>query len=91
LINIWVAVRNPWVCKPFEMISHWCSPVTKNKNLELQLSRYCFNLFEFKLDLNWRQTDHAGPWISVNLFGWIIDARIFDSREWDDNINDWKK
>jgi hypothetical protein len=41
------------------------------------------------VDLNWRQTDHAGPWITLNLFGWTVDARIIDNRHWDDERNTW--
>ena len=42
------------------------------------------------MDLNWRQTDHAGPWITVNVFGWTVDLRIVDSRHWNDETNTWE-
>lgn len=89
MINIWFAVRNPFRCREFKNLWNREWKITKNKSLELQFSHYRFNLLEVQLDLNWRQTDHAGPWFMVNLFGLTVDLRIYDHRHWDDTTNDW--
>lgn len=89
MIDFNIRFRNPFPCRTFRGIVCWTRRVTKNKYAELQFSRYAFNWFELGLDLNWRQIDHAGPWITVNLFGWTLDARIYDHRHWDDMTNTW--
>jgi hypothetical protein len=91
MIDFSVRLRNPFPCQEFRNI--WCQggKISDHKYWELQLSRYAFNWFELRVDLNWRQTDHAGPWLTVNLFGFTIDARIVDSRHWDDGINNWAR
>lgn len=63
--------------------------ISQNKFWELQISRYAWNWLEIQIDLNWRQTDHAGPWIMINILGWQFDARIYDHRHWDDQLNNW--
>ena len=89
MINFWIACRNPFPVKPFRMLWHREGKISTNKCWELQISRYSWNWFEIQIDLNWRQTDHAGPWIMVNLLGYQFDARIYDRRSWDDVNNCW--
>ena len=89
MINIWFAVRNPFKTKPFKMLKVWQLFLSKNKVFEFQISRYTFNFLEFQIDLNWRQTDHAGPWLMINLFGYQFDIRIYDQRNWNDETNTW--
>lgn len=90
MISFDLRLRNPFCSKPFYGIVCWTKPLIQHKVFELQFSRYAFNWVEISADLNWRQTDHAGPWITINLFGWTMDVRIYDSRHWDDETNDWK-
>lgn len=90
MINFWLAFRNPLKCKDFENVANVGGWLSTNKHWELQYSRYAFNWLEIKLDLNWRQTDHAGPWLTINLFGHTLDARISDRRRWDDELDRWR-
>ena len=89
MINIWLALRNPRSCRPFAMIWNREGRITANKSWELQFSRYAYNWLEFKLDLAWWGQDHAGPWLTINVFGWTLDARVYDRRHWNDDANDW--
>lgn len=89
MINFWIALRNPFPCKEFKNLWNVEGNLSTNKAWEIQLSQYAFNFFEIKIDLNWRQTDHAGPWIALNLFGLTLDLRIYDKRHWDDSTNSW--
>lgn len=91
MIDFSIRLRNPFRAKPFNNLRNWQWNLTTNKHLELQLSHYAFNWFELAVDLNWRQTDHAGPWITINVFGWTVDLRVYDSRHWDDTTNNWMK
>ena len=89
MINFWLALRNPFPCEPFKNIWDYTGKVSRFKAWEIQFSRYAFNLFEIQLDLNWRQTDHAGPWIMINVLGFTLDLRLYDTRHWDDETNTW--
>jgi hypothetical protein len=91
MIDVNLRFRNPFQCQPFRNVWNRGGHVFGHKYWELQFSRYAFNWFELRLDLNWRQTSHAGPWVTLNLFGFTVDARIVDSRHWDDSINDWTR
>ena len=89
MIDFGIRLRNPLLCQPFRNLWNGAWHLSTYKFFELQFSRYAFNWFELAVDLNWRQTDHAGPWITGNVFGWTVDLRIVDSRHWDDVTNDW--
>jgi len=89
MINVWIALRNPFKAQPFRAVWSYEKQLTSNKSLELQISRYAFNWLEVQIDLNWRQTDHAGPWVMLNLFGWQFDVRIYDRRHWNDETDTW--
>lgn len=90
MIDFGIRLRNPFACQPFRTVFCFAKQLTNHKFFELQFSRYAFNWFEVGVDLNWRQTDHAGPWLVLNLFGWTVDARITDSRHWNDETNTWE-
>lgn len=90
MINFWVAFRNPFPVRPFRAIRCWSRQITTNKTVEFQISRYAWNWLELQVDLNWRQTDHAGPWLMIGVFGLQVDLRMYDHRHWDDQTNDWK-
>lgn len=90
MIDFGVRLRNPWPAKPFRNLWAGAKKLTKYKFVELQFSYYCFNWFELAVDLNWRQTDHAGPWVTINVFGWTADLRVVDSRHWNDETNTWE-
>lgn len=89
MINVWLALRNPFRVRPFRMLWNRGSMITKHKGWEFQLSYYAYNWLEVKIDLNWRGESHAGPWIMINILGVQFDARIFDSRHWDIENNCW--
>lgn len=91
MIKLWVAIQNPFKCKPFKDYGCTTGPISEHKSWEVQFSRYAWNLFEFNLDLNWRGSDHAGPSIELNLFGYTVTAKIYDHRHWDDDTDDWEK
>lgn len=89
MIDFTLRFRNPWPARPFRNLWARAWQLSKHKFFELQFSHYAFNWFELGVDLNWRQTDHAGPWITLNILGWTADIRIYDNRHWDDTTNHW--
>jgi hypothetical protein len=89
MINIWLAVRNPFKVQPFRAVWVRDRQLSQHKTVEIQISRYAFNWLELQLDLNWRGTDHAGPWFMIGLFGWQLDIRMYDRRHWNYETNSW--
>lgn len=89
MINIWIAFRNPFLVRPFRAVWLKEKSITQHKTMEVQISRYAFNWLELQLDLNWRGTDHAGPWFMIGLLGWQLDIRMYDRRHWNHETNSW--
>ena len=89
MINFWIAFRNPFEVKPFRAVWIKEKQISVNKVAEFQISRYAFNWVEFQLDLNWRGTDHAGPWVMFGVLGWQLDIRVYDRRHWNNETNNW--
>lgn len=47
------------------------------------------NLFDF--EFSWtRNCDHAGISFKLGLFGYLVEARLYDTRHWDDEKNQWQ-
>jgi hypothetical protein len=90
MIDFGIRLRNPFPASPFRNIWAGAKQLTEHKFVELQFSYYRFNWFELAIDFNWRQTDHAGPWATINVFGYTVDLRIVDSRHWNDETNTWQ-
>ena len=61
-----------------------------NKFWELQLEKWenWTNYFEFYLKFD-RHCDHAGFRFYIEISGYSINFRIYDSRHWDYEKNDW--
>lgn len=63
---------------------------TRHKHWEVQVSRWApDSLAEIDIDLRWRGSDHAGPSIEIELFGFMLAAKIYDSRHWNHDAGRW--
>jgi hypothetical protein len=60
--------------------------VSKNKSLEIQLSKAGKTLLgvAFRWDIN---TDHAGVMLELNLFRHFFIINFYDNRHWNDDEN----
>lgn len=58
-------------------------PISKNKNIEIETTWSNYEIFKLQLDFHSRGRDHAGFYFDINLFGWELSFRIYDSRHWD--------
>jgi hypothetical protein len=57
--------------------------VSTNKSFELQVTHWSFDrLLSFQLDTHFWGSDHAGPEVSLELFGWYFAAKLYDHRHW---------
>lgn len=67
-------------------------PISKNKNIELEL--FFFNDYTFKIELDASfitGRDHAGISFELNLFGVSININFYDSRHWDYENKTWQE
>jgi len=67
----------------FKNIFSYYKPISKNKNIELELLYTNFTLFKLEIDLHFIARDHAGVLFELNLFGYEGSFKIYDSRHWD--------
>jgi hypothetical protein len=65
--------------------------LTKNKHLEIQLSRFAlYDLIGFELDLHWNGRDHQGPALELLFLGVMFRINLYDRRHWDYEQCCWK-
>lgn len=76
-----------WV-NNFKLYKSWHGILTQNKAWEIQLLKTdC--LLAAVVDISTKQ-DHAGINIELGLFGYEINATIYDTRHWDSDRDCWK-
>ena len=83
MIGFNLSVANPFKYQEFQSLFDRSWSVGRYKTLEVQISRYAYNLLEVSLDTAWRGTDHAGPKLELGLLGWNISVGLQDNRHWD--------
>jgi len=69
-------------------------------NFKIDLSQYDENVFNFIVGLfglfyfqicKTKQTDHAGFWFNLVIFGLDFTYRKYDTRHWDYDKNTWEE
>jgi len=86
--------ESPWAKDPGR-VQHdyfWREPkISRRKAMCIQLSKAATpSILRFDLDLSWRGHDHAGPGISLELFGYFFDFNIYDVRHWNYEEGRWE-
>jgi len=87
-------IANPWF-KPDDDFEgkdfYWRdSKISKNKNFEIQISKFqATDLIDVGIDLRWWGSDHQGPELDLNLFGYMFNVKIYDSRHWNHDTGRW--
>lgn len=90
MISACLALRNPYKHSPFKNYKTWSGKVSTNKGWEVQFYKYAYNLVELKLDLAWAGSDHAGPTVELNIFGYTAIIKMYDKRHWDYDNHCWE-
>lgn len=85
-----LSIRNPFKYGEWRDIWQKSWRITKNKTLEICLDHYAYELFELDITTAWRGSDHAGPSLSINLFGLGFRISLPDNRHWDHINNRWE-
>jgi hypothetical protein len=58
-------------------------PISENKNVELEAFYSNYEIFKFELNSHLIGRDHAGFDLSINILGFEVSFRFYDSRHWD--------
>ena len=66
---------------------------SRYKHWEIQIDKFdvVHNLLELTLDLCWTGSDHAGPEVVIDLFGFWLSVKMYDSRHWDYKLGKWEE
>ena len=71
--------------------SHYHRSLSRNKHFEWQSDYFGWtSIFSLDLDLIPTGSDHAGFGFSITVLGFMISAKLYDSRHWDDDAQSWK-
>lgn len=89
MINLNLHIYNPWIKENFVNLFCRSGKITKNKAWEFEITKYTLTLFEVSLSLTTKQ-DHAGLQVSLGLFGFTVQLRIYDGRHWNYETNTWE-
>jgi hypothetical protein len=89
MIRLYFHIKNPWSKENFKNLFNWSKPVSKNKVIEIELTRYSYDLVSFSLNTNTSGEDHAGPEILISLLGYTASIKIYDTRHWDYENKKW--
>jgi len=92
MINFNLGIQNPFHSEkksPWQSLYQGEWIVAKNKTLEIGFFHYTYELLGINVDTRWRGSDHAGPSLEINLFGWQACISLPDHRHWNSNENRW--
>jgi len=88
MINIHLAIHNPWAKENFVSLYEASKLVAKHKAVEFQVMRYALTLFEFSFRWVIRD-DHAGLTFEFGLLGYSMMFKFYDCRHWDHEKKAW--
>jgi len=74
----------------FKNLWHKAWKLSANKTLELEFLFHLNALFEFALSLIVSGRHHAGPSITLSLFGLGFNLSLSDRRHWNYDENRWE-
>lgn len=83
-------IANPWIKHGFSICADWHGSITRYKHWEIEVYHYRESLVELKIRLELSGSHHAGPSIQLGLLGYIVSAKIYDTRHWSDKSNTWE-
>lgn len=87
MINIKFSITNPWTDR-FENIRCWWGRTgLPNKFWECQIMK-SDDIIAVDLRITTR-CDHAGPDLWLGLLGYAVNIKIYDSRHWDHETQQW--
>lgn len=84
-----VRIANPWAKNKFQNIWNTWKQITKNKVVELQITKGSTELIGISFDFSFRNQDHAGIYVEAGIVGYTASVTIYDRRHWDHAADSW--
>ena len=89
MILLHLSLSNPWAKENFKNLFCRSGMITKHKAWEFEVCRHAYDIV--KIDFQWSvKSDHAGPSLELCLFGYGVEAKIYDTRHWNRETNSWE-
>ena len=93
-----------WISKEIdnkvkEVQINWYLNLYPEISFKLDLDQYDTNIFNFDIELfglfklnicKTKETDHAGFWFNLSIFGLDFTYRKYDTRHWDHDKDAWE-
>lgn len=92
MISFSFAIQNPWAKdrKQKDYIV-WDKLVSKHRAIDFQISRMSmYDFFSLNVSTCWQGEDHAGPSLTLEVFGYFLNFKIYDTRHWDYEKGCWE-
>lgn len=90
MISLHISIANPWAKYNFSNLFNRSGILSKHKAWEFEVYRHAYDIL--KMTFTWSaRTDHAGPSITLGLFGYVAQLQIYDTRHWDDKRGCWEE
>jgi hypothetical protein len=93
MINFYIGIKNPiWKNgdnDKFKMIWQFVK-LFGHKELDVRFYRHVWYWFQFGINTTWYGEDHAGPELSIGVFGYVFEITLADNRHWDDEAGSWE-
>lgn len=91
MFNFEFKISNPFVRDKWKSLYSNHFKISKNKVFEIEMIFFKSTIFLVDLDINFNKVDHAGPKITLGLFGLEISLHLYDTRHWNYEENRWCK
>jgi hypothetical protein len=75
----------------FESYFCYSKQLSKNKSIEIELTKYGTMLLSIEIDARFRGHDHAGLHIGITILGFNFSFRIYDHRHWNYKLGCWEQ
>jgi len=89
MINFHIGLSNPWAQDEFKNIYCKSKQISTNKVIEVECIKWSC-LVTLTVNISWRGSDHAGPSIELGLLGYEVHIKIYDTRHWNYENNNWE-
>ena len=84
-----VRIINPWAKNKFQNIWNTYKQLTKNKVVEVQITKGGTELIGVSVDLSFRNQDHAGIYLEFGIIGYTASFTLYGRRHWNRDTDNW--
>lgn len=90
MLNCSFVIENPWSKYKWRSMWTWHKKIAKHKSIDVQFMGYSKDILGFRLELDWRGRDHAGPRIEIIIATYTLCVHMYDDRHWNWETDEWE-